>query len=323
MSTNSQDQEIDLGQAFQKIGGIFQLLVDKLFDGILFLKRNSIYLGVLLVTGVIAGYFMDKTNKSYIHEIIVSPNYGSVDYLYAKVALLDSKNKENDTVFFNDLGFKNLKNFYGIEIEPINDIYKFVDGKPQNFDLIKLMAEDGDIKEITVDQVTSKNFPFHLITFSTGENTNEDEIVKPLMNYLNSSTYFEAIKEQYIENQKEKLAANDSIIKQIDNLINEFSNTVSGGSKSDKLVYYSDNNQLGEIIGTKNNLIAEQGTIKMNILNNDKIIKEISTALNSKDTRGLNGKMKLLLPVLFIFVFLILAVLKSFYKYQLAKRNLN
>jgi len=321
MSTNSQDQEIDLGQIFQKIGDFFQLLVDKIFDGILFLKRNSIYLGILLIIGVVTGYFMDKT-KAYVHEIIVSPNYGSVDYLYAKVALLDSKNKENDTLFFKDLGFKNLKNFNGIEIEPINDIYKFIDGKPQNFDLIKLMAEDGDITEITEDKVTSKNFPFHLVTFSTSENTNEEEVVNPLMNYLNNSDYFIAIKNQYIENQKSKIKANDSIIDQIDNLISEFSNTITIGFKSDKLVYYSNNNQLNDIISTKNALTAEQGNIRMNMLNNDKIIKEISSALNIRDTQGLNGKMKLVLPVLFIFIFLILAILKNFYKSQLAKRNL-
>lgn len=39
MSTNSQDQEIDLGQVFKKIGDFYQLILDKIFDFILFLKK--------------------------------------------------------------------------------------------------------------------------------------------------------------------------------------------------------------------------------------------------------------------------------------------
>ena len=40
MSTNSQEQEIDLGQLSKKIGGFFQKLIDSFFDLILFIKRN-------------------------------------------------------------------------------------------------------------------------------------------------------------------------------------------------------------------------------------------------------------------------------------------
>ena len=36
-------------------------------------------------------YFLDKENKSYQQEIIVSPNFGSYDYLYNKVDLIQSK----------------------------------------------------------------------------------------------------------------------------------------------------------------------------------------------------------------------------------------
>ena len=169
MSTNSHDQEIDLGQVFKKIRSFFQSIVDSFFDAILFVKKNIIILSILFVIGAGIGFYLDKTNKSYNNEIIVTPNFGSVDYLYSKIALLDAKKRENDTVFFSNLGIKNVKDFGKIQIEPIIDVFKFVDKKPDNFELIKLMAEEGDLDKILENEVTSKNYPFHLIKFSTSK----------------------------------------------------------------------------------------------------------------------------------------------------------
>ena len=47
MSSNSQDQEIDLGQVFTKIGSLIQKGIDSIFDLFLFLKRNFLILGIL------------------------------------------------------------------------------------------------------------------------------------------------------------------------------------------------------------------------------------------------------------------------------------
>ena len=322
MSTNSQDQEIDLGQIFHKVGGIFQSLINKLFDFILFVKKNIIQLIILFVIGVGLGLFLDKSNKSFNNEIIVTPNFGSVDYLYSKIELLEAKRKENDTIFFKELGFKNVKELGLIEIEPVLDVFKFVDKKPDNFELIKLMAEDGDLNKIIENEVTSKNYPFHLIKFSTSKKTDIDKTVQPLLNYLNDSEYFKTIQKQYLDNETIKMKANDSIIKQIDKLIEGFSKSVSSGSKTDKMVYISDNNQLNEIINTKNLLIAEQGSLRINFINSDKVIKEISTTVNILNSKGLNGKMKLVLPFILIILFLFFKGFQNFYKNQLAKRNL-
>jgi hypothetical protein len=47
--------------------------------------------------GVQLGYFF-KSRTAYDHEIIVMPNFGST--LYGKVALLNAKIKENDSLFY-------------------------------------------------------------------------------------------------------------------------------------------------------------------------------------------------------------------------------
>ena len=321
MSSNSQDQEIDLGQVFSKIGGFFGTITDKIFDLILFLIKNSILILILLVIGFGIGYFLDKTSKTYNHEIIVSPNFGSTEYLYAKVNLLEAKKKENDTIFISNLGVKNVKEIGKIEIEPIIDVYQFISNKPENFELIKLMAEDGSLDKIIKDEVTSKNYPIHVIKFSTGKLLKEADVVSPLLDYFNDSEYYNKVKNQYLENTKIKMSANDSTTAQINSLLNDFSKTATGNQKSSSLVYYNENNNLNEIINTKNALVGEQGDLRMRLINSDKIIKEISVTTNIINTKGTNGKLKLVLPILFIFMFLLFHLFRNFYKKQLQKRS--
>src|SRR5436189_5313773 len=100
MSDNSkniaEDQEIDLSQISKKICEFFENISARIFMGFLFLKRNMLIIGLLILIGVGLGFYLDKTSKSYVSEIIVSPNFGSTDYLYSKIELLQSKISEND-----------------------------------------------------------------------------------------------------------------------------------------------------------------------------------------------------------------------------------
>lgn len=319
---NNDSQEIDLSQISRKIGGFFDGIIFNIFRTIFFLKRNIILVGILLVIGVGLGYFMDKKLKSYDNQIMVMPNFESTDYLYSKVGLLNSKIKEGDTVFLKSIvGVKNPKKIGLIEINPITDVYKFIKDKDINFEMIKLMAEDGDIKKIIQENTTSKNYPFHLITFSTSEATSFDKTVNPILNYLNQSDYYAKIQKEYLNNVRIKMIENDSIITQINGFLNSFSNTVNASQKSDKLVYYNENSQLNDVIKTKDQLVYEQGLHRLELVNLDKIIKDSSVTINSKNTTGLNGKMKFIIPLFFILVLVLLKIFGKAYQKQLSKVN--
>lgn len=319
---NNDSQEIDLSQISRKIAGFFDGIIFNIFRTIFFLKRNIILVGILLVIGVGLGYFMDKKLKSYDNQIMVMPNFESTDYLYSKVALLNSKIKEGDTVFLKSIvGVKNPKKIGLIEINPITDVYKFIKDKDINFEMIKLMAEDGDIKKIIQENTTSKNYPFHLITFSTSEATSFDKTVNPILNYLNQSDYYAKIQKEYLNNVRIKMIENDSIITQINGFLNSFSNTVNASQKSDKLVYYNENSQLNDVIKTKDQLVYEQGLHRLELVNLDKIIKDSSVTINSKNTTGLNGKMKFIIPLFFILVLVLLKIFGKAYQKQLSKVN--
>lgn len=323
MSTNSpknvEEQEVDLALISQKVKGFFQSITDFAFNAIEFVLRNKIILGALFVLGVGIGIYLDKTNKTYDHEVVVKPNFGSADYLYSQIDLIESKIKENDTIFLQKIGIQDASKLSKIEIKPIIDIYQFINNSSErNFELLKLMVEDNDIKKIIEEKPTSKNYSYHLISFKTGKFTNSEKTIIPLMKFLNSSEFYSKIKKEAVSNMYLKMKANDLIISQIDGFLNGIA---SGNGTSEKLVYYNENSPLNELIETKERLVRDQGDLRVNLVATDKIIKDVSQVINIKNTEATNGKLKLILPFLFMGIFVVLNFLFTFYKKQSRKRK--
>jgi hypothetical protein len=320
---NQEDQEIDLTQISKKIGRLFEWINTFLFKCIQFFVKNAIVILILLVIGVGLGFYLDVTKKTYDHQIIVTPNFESTDYLYSKIDLIESKIKERDTVFLKEIvGIKKPKEILKIEIKPITDVYKFIENKTENFELIKLMAEGGDIKKILEDNLTSKNYSLHTITFKTKKQTDLTESVQPILNYLNETDYYKKIQKETVNNIQVKMIQNDTIISQINGVLNGFSNMVNGAQKSDKLVYYNENTQLNDVIKTKETLINEQGIHRVELVGLDKIIKDNSSTLNIENTNSVNGKLKLVFPILFLLSFILISLFSNYYKNQMRKSKM-
>ena len=320
-TNNSDNQDIDLSMISKKITGFFDGISFSIFKHILFLKRNLITLVVLVVAGFGIGIYLDTTIKSYDSEIIVRPNFGSTDYLYSKIDLLESKIKENDTLFLKSIGIDKPKTLVLIEIEPVIDIYSFVNNSynnstqnSQNFELVKLLSEDGDIKKIIKDKVTSKNYSSHKIHIKTKGFVLDSKVIVPILNYLNQNEYFETLRKTQIQNITIKMIKNEEIINQINGLLNEFSTATKSNQKSDKLVYYNENTQLNEIIKTKENLLFELGSQRMELTGLDKFIKKTSSVINIKNESVVNGNLKFTLPIFLIFGFIFIDLFSKFYK---------
>ena len=320
---NSDNQEIDLSQISKSVGNFFEGISNTIFRGILFIKKNIIVVGALFILGVVLGVYLDKTVKTYNNQLIVIPNFGTVDYLYNKINLINSKINENDTVFLkNVVGIKEPKKIGEINVEPITDVYQFINYNDKNFEFIKLLAEDGDIKKLVNENLTSKNYKYHMIKFSTSKVTSNENTLAPILKFLNNSDYYRMLQKEYINNLKVKIAANDSIISQIDGILNSLSNAVNTSQKNDKLVYYNnENTQLNDVIKTKNELVIEQGVSRIELVNYSSIIRENSTTLNIINTKSLNTKMKIVLPFLFVSLYLLIRLFIAYYKKQMSKFN--
>jgi hypothetical protein len=147
--------------------------------------------------------------------------------------------------------------------------------------------------------LTSKNYTNHEIIVRTDELAFDESTIQPILNFLNESDYFEKIQIEEFKNTQIKLNQNDTIISQIDAVLNGFSSSVNRNQQSDKLVYYNENTSANDVIKTKEALIYRQGVLRVDLIGMDKIIKENSATLNVENTSSANGKLKFVLPVFF------------------------
>jgi hypothetical protein len=312
MSTTSQEQEIDLSQIGKSISKVFQNIINKFFDLLFFIQKKIIIIIVLFLLGIGLGIFLDKEPK-YDHQIVVIPNFGSNDYLYEKVNLISAKLKERDVAFFNSIGVSDIQNLSSIEIKPINGIYNFINSSSQksNFDFIKLLAEDGELDKIIKDNLTSKNYFLHTINISTNSSIDKNNLIAPILNYLQQTDYFTKLQKVYQTNLVEKVAANNLLISQIDQVILSLTqNKMSGG------VTVSQNSGLSELIAKKDGLITENQSLAIHKLEYEKVIKEQNIVLNQINNKGINNKMKLILPFLFVLIYLLGYWFSKVYKQQ-------
>jgi hypothetical protein len=320
---NINDQEIDITSVLKGVSVFFQSASRRIYHMIQFVLKRFVVLAVLLVLGFGMGLYLDNTKKTYNNSIIVRTNFGSSDYLYNKIDLLFSKINDNDTVFLKSIGIKDPNQLAFIEIHPVVDIYGFIrnnttEENENNLEVLKLLAEDGDMKTLIRERTTSKNYDFHVINFIAKSRNKREEIVEPLLKYLDNNEYYSNAKAVYIENGKSKIEANKAMIAQIDGLLSTFAKENLQSGLSDKSVYINENSQINDLIKTKDAMVGEIGYIKRELQSHDKVIKESSSTLNVYNTRTIWGKFKVVLPAIFILLYLFIVGFVNFYKKQAA-----
>ena len=316
------EDDINLSQLATGVSALFQCLRTGIFNNIRFFINHKWILSVLLIGGFATGVFIETVKTSYDHYIVVEPNFGSTDYLYAKVDEINAKIKEQDTVYLKSMGISNPKDVFKIEVKPVIDVYRFVNRNEQNFELLKLMSDDSDIKKIIEDTPTSKNYTYHLIKLSTKNKTNQQMMIAPILAYLNQSDFYKKIQKVYIQNAQIKIQANELLIAQIDGYLNGLAAGTPSAS-GEKMVFYTEKTQLNDVIQTKDNLVKEQGNLRIERISIDKIIKENHTTLNMEASSKLNSALKFILPLLFLGIFIFAKNFIRFYQQESLKNQIN
>ena len=313
MSTNSQDQEIDLGQIGKGITNFFQGAINSFFKFLYFLKKKLIVLIILGILGVVAAFLTGS--KRYTHEVSVVPNFKSNEYLYTKIAQINTKLREKDSVFFGQIGIQHSDRIKKIKIEAYPALFPFVNDKENenNFELIKLMTEEGGIDKIMNDESIGINYYHHKITITSEGMLPKEAFISPLLNYLNTSTYFETQQKINLKNVQDKIILNDSLIAQIDKIIGLLSSNSSNATVS-----ISEKNSLPELVQKKDELIYANQSFRLKESNYDKIIKEESSVINIRKFDPLLLNPKVFLPLL-----LIIGYLVGYALFNAAKRRNN
>lgn len=242
-----------------------------------FLRKHLLPVSILFIVGIVLGFLVNSKFKKYESRVLVSPSYGTVDYLYNQVDVINSKIKIKDSAYLKSIGFNTP--ISKITIEPVNSIYQFVQENEKNYDLVKLFAEDGDINKVAEDEKTSKNYKVHELKIHTKSPNLVDQNIDKLIVFLNKNDHFNRVKEVANKNNELKIISNNQTIAQINAVLAKFDKNISD-NKSSNLVYFNDNNQLSDILGTKNSLIKENEFLELQKINSENFIKKEAQFLN-------------------------------------------
>ena len=161
-----------------------------------------------------------------------------------------------------------MKNLYDYKVESLDGKeINFADFKGKKVLIVNTASECGftpqyaDLEKVAEDFSTSKNFPKHLITVSA-KGKIDQKVLDAIIKYINTSDYYQPVRAQVLENTKAKVIINDSIIKQIDGILNN-----AGSAKNNTSVYINEQSQLNDLINQKNRLVEDNHYFKISIPN--------------------------------------------------------
>lgn len=310
--------EIDLNQLTQKIGKSIGNFGYFIFNSIQFFIKHGIAIVLLLILGLAAGFYLSSVQKKYDHKIIVLPNFNSTEYLYNKINLLNIKIEDRDTVFLKSIGIIYPEKLREIKIEAIIDPYDFVNGKESNMEMLKLIAEDGSMEKVVKDEMTSMKYEYHQILIISKDKINRENTIDPLMNYLNNNSYFTLIQKNAVENLKNKIKYTEQTLNQVNGILDNFSNGDNKYGADSKLMYYNnENSEIDNVLKTKSTLVSELGYYKLELVNTEKIIRELSIVDNVQR----EATIPVMLPTLFVGLYIFIVFFIGFYKKQKTRQR--
>tara|TARA_R110002167_G_scaffold206691_18_gene410809 strand:- start:15668 stop:16675 length:1008 start_codon:yes stop_codon:yes gene_type:complete len=275
-SHKSDSGEIDLGALLR----MFRKGLNLIFKGILriflYLKKNAIKLGALILIGMVLGLSLNLiVDKKLKTEVIVKPNFESKDYLYDVVEEIQANILSKDTLFFRklDIDVKDMRGFE-ISIEPIENLELDNEKIKEDNNYLEILQyyKDNDfVLKVIKSEILKKSGLTHRITFLHKNQIKGEDFVRKLMGYINANPYFNELQQVYHENSQFKIDRNQELIKQIDELVANYTAQLSQNnstSASTGMVLLDNEKGLDvpNLLGLKNLLLRQIEQTNINIV---------------------------------------------------------
>lgn len=296
MTANSNDnsnQETDLFILMKKGKDAVDSTGYHLFRFFKFLKRNILIILGLIIIGTVAGYFIDQyKGDRYRNEIIVVPNFGSVNYLYEKVEGFDFETSPIQLA----------------KVEPITDVYGFIKARYQNLELAKYMSDNSIKYEKYQPNINVENFHrYHLLTIYSREKDVNGSVIDGFLNNFNNEVY-------YLERQKIENFTLENSIKEftqsIEN-INQILDRLGAEENTKSDLSFNTYSELFQLVNVKKSMIEELNNFKIQQFEQSKTIFDTSRISNIIDNKF---KYMYVLPLVLFIMFLLLTFVNNTYK---------
>lgn len=310
--------EIDLGQLFKMIGQGLNNIFRAFLRFFLYISRNIIKLGILVIIGLAIGFGLNQiSTKKQKTEVIVKPNLESKGYLYDVVNEIQANLRTKDSSFFSSLNIdvQYLEGFE-ITIEPIENgkDEENTEEDIQYLELLEKFQNDDLVADVVKTEILSKSTLNHRITFFYKNVEKGKEYSKKLMDYINSNAFFKELVKINLANAQERISQNSNLIEQIDNLITGYANKMekSDNNGTGRIVLEEDQLDITGLLGLKNSLIRDNERKKLEILGQKEPIRIINFGGTQEVQKAFFGKIIVLIPLILIGLFFLWDLIKFF-----------
>ncbi len=314
-TNNNNSDEIDLGQIFQIIRNGFKNVFIWFLKVFIYLKKKIFILGGLVIIGLAIGFGLNKiSSKELKTEVIVKPNLESKGYLYDVVDEIQANIKAKDTVFFANIGIKNI-DFNGLKIE-ISRVGSASNSENdmKYLELLQSFENTEAISDILRAELQNKSSFNHRVVFFYKDSGFGQSFAKAIIDYLNTNEYFEGLTAIYKTNAESRIEENKILLKQVDNLIANYSKKMfqeDGLSGNQRIVL--DNQEKLNITGLfnlKNDLIKDIEAKNIELQKQTDPIKVINFGKTQVVQKSFFGKSLFLIPLVLLGIFFLISIIK-------------
>lgn len=292
---NNRSEEVDINELFKGFSKTLHKFGLSIYNFIQFIISKKIIILALFILGLLLGYGIDYYNNSsnFKHELIVTPNVDSKEFLYKEI---------------NSLKFKDKSNIKGVEIEPIIDIFSFMSESSNNLEIAKFLADNNVklIKHVKGNE-TEQVYPYHIIRFYSKNYTKAEIEIDSILKKLNSEPYYNErllLNRSYI---KSKIVENNISIKNINNLFQKLGSNQPSISSNVNIEVFTEINKLLE---NKQYLLDDNRKLEKQLIENKNVIFKLADLKSSKEFKTQN--FKFILPFILIFIYLLFVGFNKF-----------
>lgn len=309
MDKKQHTDEVDVFELFGYIGRGFNNLGNQILRFFNFLMRNVIVLSILLIIGLVAGYFMDKTTPELRKtETLVVSNFGTSKYLYKSIDEIESKLAHSEKGFLKEIGLTEKESQrISLEIEPVISVHEITE-EEQAF--LELMRANESLDEEEKQAIINRNSQLHKITLFHPENVNAEKVMKRIINHLRQNSHYTTVFNNGVENLQRRIKSNLFILAQIDTLFKNYSKNIGDISALGENLVYSNSLNLGELLEIRMELQRNTGVLITENVENTTFLKiiEIGPPTKLKDLH-LSSKKILFFPILLIGLFFLIHIM--------------
>ena len=312
------DQEMDLKDIFTLFQRTFYKFLALCFKAVDFIFKFWWIILLLIIAGATLGFF-SKGKPTYRSEVVVQSNFDSQAYLYNAIKQFDENLSEKDSVFLRsvDLSIENIP-IKSVEIKPVIDVMSLVEElkiSDRTFGTIIKELEVNDEEELFASDRFYTNYKYHKLIIDLRSEEAKTEIAK-VIDYVNNKPFIQRIKEERIQNIKERIKQNESIMVQSDALVESYTKSADLSSQisNEKLSFFNNSNTLNinGVLTFKNTLAIETEQLRNDLAESLDAVVVISDLQTAKQ-ESFKDRKEIIYPVLFVFIFLFFAGVRYTY----------